>query len=135
VLPAAAAPLLSPTTTTYGGIINTTNFVTGASTAVFSPPSNGWPAGQGPTKAVDGLIGSGSKYLNLNITNTAILSSGTTARVPGRMELWVAEDAVQRDPASVFRASLCLDGSALKIIFLAATGPARRFYRVEVSQP
>lgn len=49
---------------------------------------------------MDGSIGPGSKYLNLNVANTALIFSGTTARVPGRMELWVAEDAVERDPTS-----------------------------------
>ena len=99
-LPSAAAPLFTPSTPTYGGIVSGGNFVTGGSTTVFSPPSNGWPSVQGPTKAVDGLIGPGSKYLNLNVTDTALIFSGTTARVPARLELWVAEDAVERDPAT-----------------------------------
>jgi hypothetical protein len=97
-LPAAAGPLLSPSTTTYGGIVSGGNFVTGAATAGFS--GNGWPSVQGPAKAVDGLIGPGSKYLNFNITNTALIFSGTTAKVAERLELWVAEDAVERDPSS-----------------------------------
>lgn len=99
-LPAAAAPILTPSTTTYGGILNGSNFATGAPTNTFSPRSNGRPSAQGPTKAVDNLIGPGSKYLNLNVNNTALLFVGNTQRVANRMELWVAEDAVERDPAS-----------------------------------
>ncbi|MCU0796154.1 MAG: hypothetical protein MUF31_09485 [Akkermansiaceae bacterium] len=98
-LSATAAPILTPSTTTYGGIVDGNNFVTGSGTSSqFS--GNRWPFGQDATKAVDGLIGPGSKYLNLNVTTTALIFSGTTARVPSRLELWVAEDAVERDPTS-----------------------------------
>ncbi len=98
VLPAAAAPILTPSTTTYGGIVRGGNFVTGLPGTTFD--QNNWPSGQEPTEAVDGIIGPGSKYLNFNITNTALIFSGSTQRVADRMELWVAEDAVERDPAS-----------------------------------
>ncbi len=97
-LPAAAGPILSPSTTTYGGIVSGGNFVAGGSGTNFD--ENNWPTEQGPTEAVDGVIGPGSKYLNFNVTNTALIFSGTTARVAQQLELWVAEDEVNRDPAS-----------------------------------
>ena len=93
-LPAAAAPILSPSTTTVGGIVNATQFIVGTSTNALVLPSNSWPTVQGPNKAVDGVIGAGNKYSNLNVENTAIIFRGTVQRVASRLELWVAEDAV-----------------------------------------
>ena len=97
-LPVAAAPILTPSTTTYGGIVSGGSFVTGTTGINFD--QNNWPSTQDPTKAVDALIGPGSKYLNFKVTDIALIFAGSTARVADRLELWVAEDAVERDPSS-----------------------------------
>ncbi|MBP7948186.1 MAG: hypothetical protein KA004_00930 [Verrucomicrobiales bacterium] len=98
-LPVAAAPILSPSTTVYGGVVSGTDFVTGAVGTVAN--TNNWPAGEPPTDLVNRSIGGdGEKYLNFAVTNTAVIFAGTTPLPVNRMELWVANDAPERDPAS-----------------------------------
>ena len=59
---------------------------------------NQWPGGEPPSAAIDGV---GQKYLNFGKFNTGVVvtpaNTGTTAI---SMQLWAANDAIGRDPAS-----------------------------------
>ena len=98
-LPVTAAPMLSATTTVFGGRVVGSNFVTG--TVGVAANANNWSAAQSPTRLVNGIMGGDSeKYLNSAITNTAVIFTSPVARPVSRMELWVANDSLKRDPAS-----------------------------------
>jgi fibronectin-binding autotransporter adhesin len=63
--------------------------------------TNSWPNGESPDHAIDGVA---QKYLNFGITGTGFMVNpafnGFAGSVVTSMQLWVANDAVPRDPAS-----------------------------------
>ncbi len=98
-LPAAAGPILSPSTTVHGGIVTATDFVAGTVGELNN--TNNWPEGEPPADLVNGIIGGGGdKYLNFAVNNTAVVFTNAAARAANRLELWVANDSPERDPAS-----------------------------------
>lgn len=63
---------------------------------------NNWPSAEPPSDLINGVIGGGGeKYLNFLVNDTGVIitPTGGTSIVSG-MELWVANDEVNRDPAS-----------------------------------
>ena len=58
---------------------------------------NNWPRGESPENAIDGV---GQKYLNFGETNTGIVVTPSGPSVATRLQLWPANDSVERDPAS-----------------------------------
>lgn len=95
-LRSVAAPLLSPATPVYGGIVSGGNFVTGTIGSALN--TNNWPSAEPPGQVVDGE--SGTKHVNFHTTDTAFIFSGSVARVASRMQISVPNDAPERDPAS-----------------------------------
>jgi len=101
---ASAASILSPGDPIAGGQLNGGTFNLGAEGCCGSPV-NQWPGGEPPGDLINGSIGGGGeKYLNFGKTNTGIVVTPSAgAGLPSvvtSMELWVADDANERDPAS-----------------------------------
>ena len=66
--------------------------------AGFVIPGNNWPGGENPTFVIDGF---GQKYLNFGQENTGfIVTPSLGSTVATSLQLWAANDAVERDPAS-----------------------------------
>src|SRR5687768_8103653 len=61
---------------------------------------NNWPGAESPDHAIDGVA---QKYLNFAETFTGFLVqpsfNGGNGAIPTSMQLWTANDAVDRDPA------------------------------------
>src|SRR5688500_4816602 len=99
-LPAAAADVLAPGDLSRGGQVSGGLFqvgVVGTAAGV-----NNWPAAEPPADIINGVMGgAGEKYLNFAETNTGIVvTPAFGSSVVTGMELWVANDAEERDPAS-----------------------------------
>ncbi len=95
---ARADTIFAPTDPILGGQRqNGTDFAIGA----IGGAGNTWPMNESPTQAIDGT---NAKYLNFGQTNTGILVTpqfnGGTGSVITSLELWTANDAENRDPAS-----------------------------------
>ncbi|MEM8681641.1 MAG: LamG domain-containing protein, partial [Planctomycetota bacterium] len=90
----AQVGLLSPSDPIIGGQVQGTDFVEG------SPGfgANQWPFAETPVNAIDGV---GQKYLNFGELNTGFIvtPSGGSSIATG-LQLWTANDAEERDPAS-----------------------------------
>ncbi len=101
---AHAAALLSPGDQIIGGQLSGGQFNVG--TAGFSPEVNNWPFFEPPEDLINGTIGGGNeKYLNFGEFNTGVIVTPTGATnglgsIVTSMELWVANDSEERDPAS-----------------------------------
>ncbi|HEV7948354.1 MAG TPA: autotransporter-associated beta strand repeat-containing protein [Glaciihabitans sp.] len=99
--PAWGAAILAPSDQILGGQENPelTQFVVGTVGTVAA--TNNWPGGEAPERAIDGVAG---KYLNFGMTNTGILVkptfNGGNGTVVSSLQLWTANDAEPRDPAS-----------------------------------
>ena len=95
-----AANLLTPTDAIIGGAITGSDFVVGTVGTVGS--ANNWPAAEPPSDLINGLIGGGGeKYLNFRKLNTGVIITPAAGfSVINSMTLWVANDAIERDPAS-----------------------------------
>ena len=64
----------------------------------FVQPGNNWPGAEGPENAINGV---GQKYLNFGIQNTGILVTPSGGQsVLDAIQVWTANDAVERDPSS-----------------------------------
>lgn len=101
---ASAATIFSPGDPIAGGQLNGGTFNLGAEGCCDSPV-NQWPGAEAPGDMINGIIGGGGeKYLNFAKTNTGIVvtptAGGGLPSVVTSMELWVADDANERDPAS-----------------------------------
>ncbi len=98
IAPTLAAPLLDPGDPIVGGQLQGTRFVPGTS----GSSGNRWPGAESPQDAINGWIGGGGeKYLNFAKFNTGfVVRPDPQATVVNSIRLWVANDAVGRDPAS-----------------------------------
>ena len=66
--------------------------------AGFVIPGNNWPGGENPTFAIDGF---GQKYLNFGQENTGfVVTPSVGSTIATSLQLWAANDAIERDPAS-----------------------------------
>lgn len=97
--PAWGDAIFSPTDQILGGQKVTTQFLIG--TGGGAAGSNSWPDGEAPFHAIDGVA---QKYLNFGITDTGFLINpqfnGGNGSVVSSIQLWTANDAETRDPAS-----------------------------------
>lgn len=98
--PAAyGAAVLLPGDTIRGGQADVGNTTFTIGSQGFG--NNQWPGGEPPSSAIDGL---NAKYLNFGRLRTGILVNpafnGFNGSVVTQMELWVANDSENRDPAS-----------------------------------
>lgn len=89
-LQAQAAPIFAPVdaAAVLGATKSGTDFVI----------STNSPGAETPSHVVDGV---GQKYLNFDKLNTGfILTPASGSTIAGSIQIWTANDAVQRDPAS-----------------------------------
>lgn len=64
----------------------------------FVSPGNNWPGNEAPDRAIDGV---GQKYLNFGLQNTGIIVTPSGGQsVLDAIQVWTANDAVERDPSS-----------------------------------
>ncbi len=93
---AQAMAIFSTGDSILGGQRIAANFVTG--TTGFTGGANNWPGAEGPEHLIDGV---GQKYLNFGEFSTgAIITPNFGASVATSLQLWTANDAIERDPAS-----------------------------------
>jgi hypothetical protein len=99
-LPTTAANILSPADPIQGGQIVGGEFQVGV--VGTAATVNNWPAAEPPSDIINGVIGGGGeKYLNFAELNTGIVvTPAFGSSIITSMELWVANDAPERDPAS-----------------------------------
>jgi hypothetical protein len=99
-----AAPIFAPGDGFFGGRSDGTSFLVGAAgtdggATVYT--DNVWPAAESPDHLFDGV---GQKYLNFAELNTGIIVTpnfnGGLGSVVTSMQLWTANDAEGRDPAT-----------------------------------
>jgi len=97
---ALAVSILAPGDPTIGGARVDGSFEVGVEG--LTAGVNNWPGAEPPSDIVDGLIGGGGqKYLNFAQTDTGvIITPAFGASIVTEIELWVANDAPERDPAS-----------------------------------
>ncbi len=101
---AEPVPLLTPGDQIIGGLLLDPDFIEGL--VGTTGGVNNWPAAEPPEDLIDGFYGGGgAKYLNFAELNTGVIitPSGATGGLPSTvtsMTLWVANDAVDRDPTS-----------------------------------
>jgi hypothetical protein len=122
ILPMAAqaATIFAPGNQIFGIQSNGTNFLIATQVGT----GNGYPANESPDHAIDGV---GQKYLNFGKTNTGIMASPSGgSSVVTSLQVWTANDAVGRDPASyaVYGTNQPLNagGMALASFTLISTG-------------
>lgn len=93
---ANAQGIFAPTDTVVGGARVGSNFVVGV--VGTAAGVNNWPNGENPTKVVDGV---GQKYLNFaELDSGLIITPGLGATTAKSLQIWTANDAEARDPAS-----------------------------------
>ncbi len=137
LLPAAvthAAAIFAPGNLVYGVRSDGTSLLiasNGADGGNTNYTDNFWPGNiatpatnESPEHAIDGV---GQKYLNFAELNTGIMvSPGGSATVVGSLQVWTANDAMDRDPASyaVYGTNAALNGGgmALSQFTLISTG-------------
>ena len=114
---ASAASIFSPGDPIAGGQLNGGTFNLGSEGT--QGDTNNWPGAEAPSDLINGAIGGGGeKYLNFGKTNTGVVVSPTAGgglpSVVTSMELWVANDVPERDPASyqLFGSNAAIDLSA-----------------------
>jgi len=95
-----AAGIFAPGDTILGGARVGANFEVGV--GGFTEGVNNWPGGEAPADIINGVIGGGGeKYLNFAELDTGvIITPAVGASIVTSMELWVANDSPERDPAS-----------------------------------
>jgi len=97
-LPVQAATIFAPGDPIVGGQASDdlSTFEEGGEGFVI--PGNNWPGAEGPENAINGV---GQKYLNFGQQNTGILVTPSVGQsVLYEIEVWTANDAVERDPSS-----------------------------------
>ncbi|SFG92040.1 PEP-CTERM sorting domain-containing protein [Neptunomonas qingdaonensis] len=107
---AYAVPIIASTDPIFGGQSDGTNFVIGTSGTDASV--NNWPGGESPDHLIDGV---GQKYLNFSKTNAGvIISPDFGSSIVDSIQFWVANDAVERDPASfeLYGINLLIDSAS-----------------------
>lgn len=93
---AQITPIFAPGDPIVGGELQVTQFEEGV--AGFVVPGNNWPGGEAPEFAIDGF---GQKYLNFIKENGGFVVTPTAgATIATTLQLWTANDAEERDPAS-----------------------------------
>jgi len=97
---ASAVTILTPGDAIIGGARVGSNFEVGV--VGTAGGVNNWPGAEVPADLINGFIGGdGEKYLNFARLDTGFIVTPTSgASVARQMELWVANDAPERDPAS-----------------------------------
>ena len=106
--------IFSPTDPILGGKEDTASGTFQIGT-VGGAGANAWPAAEAPQFTIDGVS---QKYLNFGQTFTGILVTpqfnGGNGSVASSMQIWTANDAVERDPLSyiVFGTNTSLDFAA-----------------------
>ena len=97
---ASAVTILAPGDPIIGGARVGSNFEVG--TVGTTGGVNNWPGAEPPEDVINGFIGGGGeKYLNFARLDTGfIVTPASGSSVARQMELWVANDAPERDPAS-----------------------------------
>jgi hypothetical protein len=102
---ASAVNLLVPTDFIIGGRSDGINFLVGSAGTdggATNYTDNVWPAAEPPSDLINGLIwGAGEKYLNFAELNTGVIfTPAAGSSWINTMTLYVANDAVGRDPSS-----------------------------------
>lgn len=101
-----AASVFTPTDSVWGGQSDGTDF------AIASEgfASNMFPGGEAPSFAIDGF---GQKYLNFGKENTGLVVTASGSFVVDSLQIWAANDAIPRDPASyaLYGTNVMLSGS------------------------
>jgi hypothetical protein len=101
---AQAASIFAPGDAIFGGRSDGTSFLVGAAgtdggNTIYT--DNVWPAAESPDHAIDGV---GQKYLNFAELNTGFIVTPNfntgLGSVVTSMQLWTANDAEGRDPAT-----------------------------------
>jgi hypothetical protein len=96
--------LLAPGDPILGGVLSGDQFQVGV--AGTAAGVNNWPAAEPPEDLINGIIGGGGeKYLNFAELNTGVIVTptaltGGNPTVATSIDFWVANDAVERDPAN-----------------------------------
>ncbi|MGI9241886.1 MAG: PEP-CTERM sorting domain-containing protein [Verrucomicrobiales bacterium] len=95
-----AVAIFAPGDAVIGGARVASNFEVGV--VGTAAGTNNWPGAEVPEDLINGLIGGGGeKYLNFLREDTGIIITPAFGpSIVSSMELWVANDAVERDPAS-----------------------------------
>lgn len=134
MLPAAAhaAAIFSPSNTIFGVRNDGTNLLiatNGSDGGNTNYADNFWPGAVGaanneePLHAIDGV---GQKYLNFAELNTGVMVSPGSSSVVTSIQIWTANDAVDRDPSSfqVYGTNLALNpaGQPITDFTLIASG-------------
>lgn len=98
VLPAQGEAIFAPGDPIVGGQASADLSIFEEGSEGFVIPGNNWPGAEGPERAIDGV---GQKYLNFGVQNTGILVSPSIGQsILNEIEVWTANDAVERDPIS-----------------------------------
>jgi len=96
---AQADNIFAPTNPILGGAVSSGFFTVG--TVGTAGNTNNWPGAETPNLAIDGTV---SKYLNFAKLNTGFLVNPAfnagTGSVVTSLQIWTANDAQERDPAS-----------------------------------
>jgi hypothetical protein len=96
--------LLAPGDPILGGVLSGDQFQVGV--AGTAAGVNNWPEAEPPGDLINGIIGGGGeKYLNFAELNTGVIMTptaltGGNPTVVTSIDFWVANDAVERDPAN-----------------------------------
>ena len=96
--------LLAPGDPIVGGVLSDDQFQVGV--AGTAAGVNNWPTAEPPEDLINGIIGGGGeKYLNFAEFNTGVIVTptaltGGNPTVVTSIDFWVANDAVERDPAN-----------------------------------
>jgi hypothetical protein len=114
---AQAATIFSPGNTVFGIRSDGTNFliaVQGGDGGNNVYTDNNYPANESPDHIIDGV---GQKYLNFAELNTGVMISPGGSSVVTSLQVWTANDAVGRDPASysVYGTNQPLNGAGMPL--------------------
>jgi Secretion system C-terminal sorting domain len=105
---------ITTTTTNYTNVLGTTGHVVSGFQGVEGNMTSGWPVGESPAKAVDGIINNQSnKYLNFQENNSGFEDKIAAAKKPTRLIIMTTGEATfeNRDP-KVFKLEAKMDGGS-----------------------
>ena len=98
---AFADAILAPSDPILGGQLDVGGTTFDIGVTGTTPATNNWPGAEAPLHIIDGVA---QKYLNFGITNTGFLVNPSfnagTGSVVTSIQLWTANDGVERDPSS-----------------------------------